>query len=74
MNIPTVTIPPSRQAEDDDRSRLIDLRRHMQQIVHSYKEEEEVRALVSDHMRPVAEEVDEEDYGEDGLMIGQLVC
>ena len=46
----------------------------MQQIAHSYKEEEEVHALVSDHMRPVAEEVDEEDYGEDGLMIGQLVC
>ena len=69
-----VTIPPCRQAEDDDKSCLIDLRRHARQIVCSYKEEEEIRTLVSDHMRPVAEEADGEDYGEDGLMIGRLVC
>ena len=66
-------IPPCRQAEDDDKSRLIDLRRCMWQIVRSYKEEEEICALLSDHMRPAAEEADEEDYGEDGLMIEQLV-
>ena len=56
--------------QDYDRSRLIDLKRCTHRIAQSYKEEDEVRALVSDHMRP---EADKEDYGEDGLMIGRLV-
>ena len=59
--------------EDDNRSHLIDLRKHTCEIACSYKEEDEVHALVHDHMRPVAEVVDEEDYGDDGLMIEQLV-
>ena len=66
-------IPPRRWTEDNDRSRLIDLRGCAWQIVRSYKEEDEIRTLVSDHMRPEAEEADEEDYGDDGLMIRQLV-
>ena len=66
-------IPPCGWVEDDDRSQLIDLRKHTQKIAHSYKEEDEVHALVRDHMRPVAEVVDEEDYGDDGLMIRRLV-
>ena len=41
----------------------------MQQIAHSYKEEDKVCALVHDHMRPVAKEADEEDYGDDGLIV-----
>ena len=69
-----VTIPPCRLAGDDDRSWLIDLRKCTQRIAHSYKEEDKVHTLVRDHMRPVAGVADEEeDYGEDGLMIGQLV-
>ena len=60
-------IPPCRLAEDDNRSQLIDLRKHAQKIAHSYKEEDKVCTLVHDHMRPVAEVADEEeDYGEDG--------
>ena len=67
-------IPPCRLVENNNRSHLLDLRKHTREMACSYKEEGEVCTLVRDHIRPVAEVADEEeDYGEDGLMIGQLV-
>ena len=66
-------IPPCGLAEDDDRSRLINPRKCAHKVVLSYKEEE-VCTLVRDHMRPVADIAEEnEDYRDDGLMIGWLV-